>query len=218
MTIAEKIIGFGKATHFGPTILVCTTAFFLASTQFSTKGSLEVTLAIFFGQCTVGWSNDLIDLENDRSANRYNKPLVIGSIQAKTLNYLIFVSLILAIVFSIVGPLKLVGTIIHLLGIASAMAYNFGLKRTMISFLPYVISFGAMPWAVYRANYKSPPLWLYAGFAIFTVAFHFLNVIKDMEKDREQLIMGLPQRLGSKLSAVVAGVLIFCGCALIILK
>ena len=88
----------------------------------------------------------------------------------------------------------------------------------MISFLPYVISFGAMPWAVYRANYKSPPLWLYAGFAIFTVAFHFLNVIKDMEKDREQLIMGLPQRLGSKLSAVVAGVLIFCGCALIILK
>jgi 4-hydroxybenzoate polyprenyltransferase len=207
----DRFVGYAKATHFGPTLLVCTAAFFLAFSQFSVIDSLEITVAIFCGQCTVGWSNDLIDQESDRLANRMNKPLVALKIFPHTLRALIFMSLALAFLFSILGPLGVIGTNIHLLGIGSAMAYNLGLKRTIFSFLPYLISFGAMPWAIYKGNGKSPPLWLYSAFALFTIAFHFLNVIKDMDSDREQSIFGLPQRLGTKNSAVIAGALFLCG-------
>jgi len=207
----DRFVGYARATHFGPTLLVCTAAFFLAFSQFSVRDSLEITLAIFCGQCTVGWSNDLIDQESDRLANRTNKPLVALKIFPNTLRTLIFTSLALAFLFSILGPLGIIGTTIHLLGIGSAMAYNLGLKRTIFSFVPYLISFGAMPWAIYKGNDKSPPFWLYSAFAFFTIAFHFLNVIKDMDSDREQSIFGLPQRLGTKKSAVIAGALFLCG-------
>jgi 4-hydroxybenzoate polyprenyltransferase len=214
----DRFVGYAKATHFGPTLLVCTAAFFLAFSQFSLIDSLEITVAIFCGQCTVGWSNDLIDQESDRLANRTNKPLVALKIVPNTLRKFIFMSLALAFLFSILGPLGVIGTNIHLLGIGSAMAYNLGLKRTIFSFLPYLISFGAMPWAIYKGNGKSPPLWLYSAFALFTIAFHFLNVIKDMDSDREQSILGLPQRLGTKWSGIISGALFLFGISIILLR
>lgn len=213
-----KLRSYAKATHFGPTLLVCCTTLILALTQFSLPASLEIVFAILCGQCTVGWSNDLIDLESDRLANRMKKPLVAGNINAQLLSKLIFVALLLAIVFSFIGPLGITGGLIHLLGIGSAMAYNFWLKRTVFSFLPYLISFGAMPWAIYCAKNKIPPIWLYSAFAIFTVGFHFVNVIKDMDSDREQLIMGLPQRLGTKLSVAIATILFLCGTTLVLMR
>ena len=87
-----------------------------------------------------------------------------------------------------------------MLGIGSATAYNFGIKATWFSPLPYAIAFGALPWAIYLAAGKHPPFWLYVDFILISVAFHFLNVIKDLEWDRSQLVMGLPQRVGKRAS------------------
>ena len=77
-----------------------------------------------------------------------------------------------------------------MLGIGSATAYNYGLKATWFSPLPYAISFGALPWAIYLAAGKHPHVWLFAAFIIISVVFHFLNVIKDLEWDRSQLVRG----------------------------
>ncbi|MEI6039714.1 MAG: hypothetical protein WCQ52_08505, partial [Actinomycetes bacterium] len=95
----------------------------------------------------------------------------------------------------------------HMLGLASATLYNFGLKSTWISPLPYAISFGAMPWAIYLAVGKHPPTWLFVDFALVSMAFHFLNVIKDLEWDRSQSVMGLPQSVGTKWSYFIS---VFC--------
>ena len=46
MGIAKKIRGLILATHFGPTVLDVTVSFILAKTQFSTKHSLEIAIAI----------------------------------------------------------------------------------------------------------------------------------------------------------------------------
>jgi 4-hydroxybenzoate polyprenyltransferase len=43
------------------------------------------------------------------------------------------------------------------------------------------------------------------------MAAHFINVIKDMEQDQVSGIQGLPQRLGTKKSIIVAGILIASG-------
>jgi 4-hydroxybenzoate polyprenyltransferase len=53
-----------------------------------------------------------------------------------------------------------------------------------------------------------PPLWMWLGGALFGVAAHFLNVIKDMKQDNQSGIKGLPQRVGTKASVFIAVLLI----------
>jgi len=52
-------------------------------------------------------------------------------------------------------------------------------------------------------------MWL--GGALWGMAAHFINVIKDMDQDQASGINGLPQRLGKKRSVVAAGILIALG-------
>ena len=53
----------------------------------------------------------------------------------------------------------------------------------------------------------TPPNWIVLGFILFASAFHFLNVLKDMESDIDQYVMGLPQVVGHKKSIIAAMVL-----------
>jgi 4-hydroxybenzoate polyprenyltransferase len=216
--LTKKIRGFILATHFGPTVLVVTISFLLAKTQFSTKHSLEIAIAILAGQCVVGWSNDLIDFPLDLAAKRMKKPLVAGSITPGMLKPAIAIALTLAMIFSYLGPLGFKGTAIHALGLISATLYNVKLKRTWISALPYFFSFAAMPWAIYISAEKHPPLWLWMGFALFACAFHFLNVMKDLTIDIEQCVLGLPQRMGRTRSFVFAALFVLCAIAIVILN
>jgi 4-hydroxybenzoate polyprenyltransferase len=206
-----RVLGLVKASHFGPTVLVVTISFLLSLSQFSTIKSLEIAFAILAGQFVVGWTNDLLDYPLDLAAGRKKKPLVAGDISQSFLKNSIFIALIFALTLSLMGPLSFKGTSIHALGIASATAYNFGLKKTLVSLLPYVISFGAMPWAVYVAAGRTPPAWLYLGFIAFASAFHFLNVLKDLNWDISQGVLGLPQRLGKRKSIAIAACLVVGG-------
>ena len=197
-----------KASHFGPTVIVVTVTYLLALSQYSALSSLQVAVAIFAGQLVVGWSNDLMDYDLDKAAGRVKKPLVSGELKVATLRKAIPVALFLAALLSLTGPLGIKGTLIHLLGLLSAVAYNFKLKATIFSPLPYAISFGGLPWAVYLSNGENPPLWLFLGFILISVAFHFLNVLKDLSWDIQQGVLGLPQRLGRRRSTTVAIVLV----------
>ena len=180
--------------------------------------SIEIAIAILAGQCVVGWTNDLIDYPRDKAADRLKKPLVQGVVTLKQLQIGIVIALIAAILLSFLGPLGVKGGFLHLLGIGSATAYNFGVKATWFSPLPYAISFGAMPWAIYSAVGKHPPIWLFIDFMLISVSFHFLNVIKDLEWDRTQLVLGLPQRVGKKWSAGVAAGLVSTSVLVLILR
>ena len=192
-----------KATHFGPTVLVVSISFTLAMSQLSFSKSFEIALAILAGQCVVGWTNELVDHERDTEAGRIKKPLVNGSVTRKQLQIGIAGALIAAILLSFLGPLGARGGSLHLLGLGSATIYNFWAKSTLLSPLPYAISFGALPWAIYSAAHKSPPLWLYLDFTLVSVAFHFLNVIKDLEWDRDQMVLGMPQKVDKELSITI---------------
>ena len=209
--VGANLLSLAKASHAGPTILVVSISFVLASSQFSTSQSLEIACAILAGQCVVGWSNDLIDFNLDAQAARSKKPLVEGIISPAMLKRAILLAIIAALALSLFGPLGLIGTGIHFLGLLSATLYNVTLKRTILSPLPYILSFGAMPWAIYKANGTNPPLWLYLGFALIATAFHFLNVLKDLQWDLSQGILGAPQRLGRVGSIGVAACLLLLG-------
>jgi 4-hydroxybenzoate polyprenyltransferase len=209
--LRSQIVGLLKASHFGPTVLVVSMTFVLSHTQFSISDSLFIALAIFFGQLVVGWTNDLVDFPRDEAALRLKKPLVAGTISKTTLRVAIFLALGIALVTSLASPLGVKGSAIHFIGLLSATAYNFKLKATVLSVLPYIVSFGALPWAIYVAAGSRPPLWLVLAFMLFTCAFHFLNVLKDLDADINQNVMGLPQVLGRKRSICVAAILASVG-------
>lgn len=205
-----------RASHFGPTVLVTTIAFSTAKFEFSTLESVQVAIAIFTGQLVVGWSNDVIDFPLDTAAHRMKKPLVSGEVSLGVLQKLIPVALLSATLISLIGPLGLKGTLVHLLGLLSATLYNLKLKSTIFSPLPYIISFGALPWAIFLGAGSTPPLWLYLALALFTTAFHFLNVVKDLQWDIEQGVLGLPQRIGKTRSVLTASLLAISGAAVLL--
>ena len=200
----KTIVAMARATHFGPTVLVVSISFILSVTQLSAIKSFWIALAILAGQCVVGWTNDLIDHPLDLAAGRVKKPLVGESVNRKQLQLAIAIALTLAVLLSFLGPLGIKGGFLHMLGLASATIYNFGAKSTWFSALPYAISFGAMPCAIYSAAHKNPQVWLVTDFVLVSMSFHFLNVIKDMEWDRTQSVLGLPQRLGRSWSFTAA--------------
>ena len=208
MTFKNQVLGMIKATHFGPTVLVVSISFTLAITQLSFSKSFEIALAILAGQCVVGWTNELVDQARDTEAGRSKKPLVSGSISRKQLQIGVAIALASAISLSFLGPLGTRGGWLHMLGLLSATIYNFGAKSTWLSPLPYAISFGALPWAVYSVGHKNPPGWLFVDFILVSLSFHFLNVIKDLEWDLNQSVLGLPQRIGKKWSVWTSGLLI----------
>jgi 4-hydroxybenzoate polyprenyltransferase len=176
----------------------------LSRTQFSISDSLFIAFAVLLGQFVVGWSNDLIDFPRDKAAMRVKKPLVAGTITEATLRTSIGVALLGALIVSLFSPLGVNGTAIHFLGLLSATAYNLKLKSTLLSVVPYMVSFGALPWAIYIAAGTRPPTWIVLGFILISSAFHFLNVLKDLESDIAQGVLGLPQVLGRKKSIIIA--------------
>ena len=202
-----KVMGLLKASHFGPTMLVVTITCILSLTQFSIRDSIFIAFAILLGQFVVGWSNDLIDFPRDKAAGRIKKPLVAGTITEEALRISLGIALPSALIVSLLSPLGVSGTAIHFIGLLSATAYNFKLKSTLLSVVPYIVSFGALPWAIYVAAGNTPPTWIVFGFILFASAFHFLNVIKDLEADIDQKVMGLPQVLGRKKSIAMAALL-----------
>lgn len=58
-------------------------------------------------------------------------------------------------------------------------------------------------------------MWL--GGAILGCAAHFINVVKDMDQDRESAIKGLPQRVGKSGSIAIAAALIAVAVAVVII-
>ena len=185
-------------------MLVVTITYVLSRTQFSASDSLFIAFAILLGQFVVGWSNDLIDFPRDRAAKRLGKPLVAATITQSTLKISIGIALLSALIISLLSPLGVSGTAIHFLGLLSATAYNLKLKSTLLSVVPYIVSFGALPWAIYVAAGTKPPTWIVLGFVLFASAFHFLNVLKDLDSDVDQDVMGLPQVLGRQKSILIA--------------
>ena len=202
--VITTLRGFIRATHFGPTVLVVMMSFLLSLSPYSATESIRIALAVLAGQCVVGWTNDLIDYPLDVAASRSKKPLVAGMITAKHLKPIVFIALFFALVLSLIAPWGVKGTALHFLALLSATLYNSKLKKSLLSVLPYLVSFGSLLWGIYLGAGKNPPLWLFIAFLSFTSAFHFLNVLKDLEMDLAQGIHGLPQRMGKNRSIAAA--------------
>jgi len=211
-----KIRAYLKAAHFGPTMLISAISFVLGAQLWWEGPAYVIAFTVFLGQLIIGWSNDLYDYDDDLKHNRTNKPLVAGTITAENLRKTTFIFIPIAVIANLIGPLGFKGGSVYLLGVGCGIAYNFYFKFSPLSPLPYAIALAALPASVYLSVDRTPPLWVLAGGSLLGVGFHFLNVLKDIEKDQSSAIKGLPQIVGKRASAAIALVLIATAIVVII--
>lgn len=207
-----------KAAHFGPTMIVTAIAFILAVQLWWEGPAYVIAGTVFLGQLLIGWSNDLYDYPDDLQHNRVNKPLVKGSITAAQLRKATFILLPIAVGANLLGPLGIKGGLVYLFGVGCGIAYNFYFKYSRFSPLPYAFACAALPGSIYLAVNRIPPLWILISGSLIGVAFHFLNVLKDIQQDQESEIAGLPQLLGKKRSIAVIVLLLLVVFSVLIVR
>jgi 4-hydroxybenzoate polyprenyltransferase len=212
----QRVKGLLKASHFGPTLLVTAISFGFATYYWWEGPAYVIAFGVFTGQLVVGWSNDLYDFEDDLKHNRQNKPLVSGVITREFLQRCLRLMVPFSFIANLGGPLGIQGGLVYMLGVAFGVAYNFYFKFSFLSPLPFAVAFAALPSCIAISKDITPPTWMWAGGALFGMAAHFINVIKDMKADQISEIKGLPQLLGTRKSIIAATLLITLGIAVII--
>ena len=175
-----------------------------------------IAFGVALGQLVVGWSNDLYDYADDLKHQRMNKPLVKGTITRELLMRCLIIMVPLSFLANLLGPLGINGGLVYMFGIACGVAYNLYFKFNIFSPLPYALAFAALPSSIVIAQEQTPPVWMWLGGALFGVAAHFVNVLKDIDEDQISGIGGLPQLLGMRNSIISAIVLIALGVIVLI--
>jgi 4-hydroxybenzoate polyprenyltransferase len=197
------------ATHAPPTAAVTAVAALLAVAAGVTPARVPlVALAVLAGQASIGWSNDWLDADRDRAVARADKPVVQGAVDPAVLRVAALTAAAAAVVLSLALGLR--PGLLLLALVASGWAYNAGLKRTVVSGLPYVTGFGALPAGVVAAAPGAPlaPWWLSTAGAALGAAAHLANVAPDLADDLATGVRGLPHRLGARASAALGAVLL----------
>ena len=174
----------------------------------SAWGVIGVAAAIGATQLSVGWVNDWLDADRDRATGRSDKPVAAGAVSRRTVGV---AGLIASLAIPVLGlPFGPAATLcITLVGVF-ALLYDWPLKSTPLSIVPYLVAFGLMPAFVVLAlpGHPWPPAWLVAAGALLGGGAHFANVLPDLADDAATGVVGLPHRLGAAWSQVAAGCLL----------
>lgn len=208
-----------RAAHFGPSVAVTFIVALLALGQnLPAYKGVVVTAAVFTGQLTIGWGNDLLDANRDREVGRPDKPLANGELTPPSVLRCLGVAAALCVLLSLLAGWR--SGLTHLaLGVAFGHLYNFYFKATPWSWLPYAVAFGSLPAVVTLADSPPhwPPTWMVGTAATLGVAAHFLNTLPDFDDDAATGVQGLPHRVGATGTRLVGTALLVLASAVAVL-
>ena len=163
-----------------------------------------VAAAVGATQLAVGWVNDWLDADRDRLSGRGDKPVAVGEVSRRTVG---IAGLISSLAIPLLGlPFGAAATVcITLVGIF-ALLYDWPLKSTAFSLVPYLVAFGLLPAFVVIAlpGHPWPPAWLVAAGSLLGGGAHFANVLPDFADDAATGVRGLPHRIGATGSTIAA--------------
>lgn len=209
--------GLFASSHPGPTLVVTVLAAGLGvAAGLSPWRLVLLSTAVFFGQLSVGLSNDALDMRRDRAVGRSDKPLARGDLSLRTAWTAAAVCLVAALVLS--APLGTALLAAHAIALVSAWSYNLGLKATAASILPFFITFGLFP-SLATLSAPQPQLaqwWAWVAGATLGAAVHLTNVLPDLDDDARTGVHGLPHRLGLRGCASLAAAAVLIGAAAVI--
>lgn len=206
------------SSHPGPTLVVTA-----LSAGLGIAAGLEawrialLAAAVFFGQLSIGISNDAIDADRDRAVGRADKPIARGDVSGRVAWTGAIVCVVVALTLS--APLGwgvLVGNGVIIL---SGWIYNRPLKSTPLSIAPFLVAFGTLPSLATLA--ASPPAlapaWATLAGATLGASVHLTNVLPDLDADRKTGVRGLPHRIGARASTVLAALGVVAGALAVLL-
>ena len=174
----------------------------------ASDGSLDrsrialLLLGALGGQLAVGALNEWCDREADAVAKPW-KPIPAGLVPASHALAIAAGGIVLMIVAGwLLGPVEL---LVLTLANGCGLVYNLGVKRTPLSWLPYLVALPLVPiWAwLVMDRFQPRLLWLYPIGALFIVAIHLAQVLPDIAGDRRQGEHGLAVVLGERWTPVV---------------
>lgn len=215
---AARVVALVRAAHAGPTVAVTVfaLAFAVLGTDLGPARLLLLVLAVLTGQLTIGWTNDWADAGRDAAAGRTDKPVAAGEVSRRAVGVAAVAAAGVTLVLSL--SLGWLAGLVHLVVVASGVAYDLGLKGTLASPLPYAVAFGLLPGVATLSAPGStwPPAAVSVAAGLLGVAAHFANTIPDAEDDARTGVAGLPQRVGPRSSALLA-VLVLTVAAVVLL-
>lgn len=169
---------------------------------------LLVLATVLVGQTALGWHNDLLDADRDRRHERSGKPVADGRLDPGTLWFALCCAVLLLVPLAVsngvlAGAFYLVSVVIGCLGNLD----NRLLRRGVLSWLPWVVSFGLYPaflsyggWGG-QAQGDPPHLAMVALAALAGVGVHFLTALWGLVDDNEDGWTYLPLKVGLRTGA-----------------
>ncbi|RWZ51230.1 1,4-dihydroxy-2-naphthoate prenyltransferase [Labedella phragmitis] len=205
------------SSHPGPTAAVTVLCLVLGLAIGLEPWRLVVLgLAVLAGQLSIGFSNDAIDAARDAEVGRTDKPIARGDIGRRAVAIAAAVALVIALALSAVLGLGML--VAHTIVIAGGWLYNAWLKRTALSVVPFIVSFGTVP-SLATLSAPDPAaaaLWASATGAILGISIHFTNALPDLADDRRTGVRGLPHRLGRRAAGAVAFAALATGAVIVL--
>jgi 4-hydroxybenzoate polyprenyltransferase len=199
-----KAVALALSTHPGPALAVTVITVVLGiGVGLSPARLVLLAVAMLANQASVGLSNDWIDAERDRAVGRTDKPVALGHISPAAVRNAAWIAAAASVLLSL--TLGWAAAAAQFVFIASAWTYNAGLKKTPLSVLPYIVSFGLLP-TIVTLSLPTPSLataWAFGVGALLGVAAHFANVLPDLDDDRATGVSGLPHRLGRRVTSIL---------------
>ncbi len=155
----------------------------------------RLLLTMLGGQIAIGAVNEVIDAELDAETKPW-KPVAAGDIPVPAALALAAAGLVVMIVVGLsFGPLAL---LLCLLGTSVGLAYDLWFKRSLLSWLPYLIALPLLPLWVKTAFASFDPrlLLLYPLGGLAVVGVHLAQALPDTAGDRAAGVRNLASVLG----------------------
>jgi 4-hydroxybenzoate polyprenyltransferase len=205
-----SVLGLVRLIHPAPAAAVVTLTAVLGAilSQQAGQSALDprvvlTALSVLGSQVVTGAMNDWADRHRDE-VTQATKPIPAGEVTAAAALGLAAGGLVLQVAASL--PLGLPALLVGLVAVISALAYDLWLSRTAASFVPYLVSFGALPlWIAFGVDVPIERVVL-APLLVgpFAVAAHLANTLKDFEGDAAMHSGNLAQLLGRRRAGALA--------------
>jgi heme o synthase len=203
-----------RASHPEPAVAVTLVCALLAiGAGRSALGVVAAAACVLASQLAIGWVNDAIDAPRDAVVGRPDKPVATGQLSRRTVAILGAIAAVAVVPLGFLSgvPAGLVAT----LAVTAALLYDWPLKSTVLSVVPYTVAFACLPSFVELGAGKTPPFWLIAAGGLLGAGAHFVNTLPDLADDARTGVRGLPQRLGPRGSLLAAAGLLLAATAML---
>jgi 4-hydroxybenzoate polyprenyltransferase len=164
-----------------------------------------VFATVLVGQAILGWHNDLVDAPADRTHERQGKPIADGRLEPGTAWFALCCAVLLVVPLAIsngipAGPF-------YLASVAVGMIGNVVLRRGLLSFVPWALSFALYPAFLSYGGWggghhgAAPEPAVVALSALLGVGVHVLLALWGLVADNADGWTYLPLKLGLRLGA-----------------